>query len=73
MTQRKKYAPSRSYIGKESSDIGIWLHTRVGRQVDPQDFHTVGDRYGQFKIGFHNEQTTFDQVPVFFRKAPGPI
>lgn len=57
-----------SYVADNGSGLTEWLYTTVGRQIDPADFSKEGPRYGQIKIGFHNEQAIFDAVPGFLDK-----
>ena len=52
-------------ISSDCEQLCSWIYSTVGRQIDPSDFTTEGPRYGQFKIGFHNTQPTFDAVPEF--------
>ncbi|MEC7986118.1 MAG: efflux RND transporter permease subunit [Myxococcota bacterium] len=53
------------FVYENSEGLSKWISARSGRQVHQNSFHSVGERYGQIKIGFHNQQSIFDQVPAF--------
>jgi multidrug efflux pump subunit AcrB len=52
-------------IRSEGAPLTAWYAATAGRQFDPQDFPRSGARYGQVKIGFHNDPEIFEAVPRF--------
>ena len=53
------------HLRQEGGDLAVWYYGISGRQNDPQDFPRTGARYGQVKIGFHNQQQVFERVPAY--------
>lgn len=49
----------------KASDLAIYVSARSGEQLFPQGLPLWGARYGQVKIGFHNNGAVLDRVPGF--------
>jgi multidrug efflux pump subunit AcrB len=58
-------------VFKSGAALSQWVFSTGGRQIDPNDFSTVGSRYGQLKIGFPSDPEVFDAVPGFLGELRG--
>lgn len=50
-------------VGREADGMAIYVSSRIGEQRSPQGFPTLGNRYGQVKIGFQDDPDVLADVP----------
>jgi len=62
-----------AHLRDEGGDLAVWYYGISGRQNDPQDFPRTGARYGQVKLGFHNQQAVFERVPDYLESLRAAI